>query len=364
MKKILFFINYLGSGGAQRQIVELAIGFKKREYDVSFLIYQKKYGDFYYQYLIEQGIAIDGVYESNYFKRIWKVRKYLRTHRFDILISFLEVASFMSEIATLPSKKWKLIVGERSADPAKFTSLKLRFFLQCHYLADYVVANSHANIEIVRKIAPRLSLNKCKVIYNSLDARKLEPDVSYKYLSRGFVNLVIASSHRFLKNLDGLIEAVNLLKPSEQNLLHITWYGSNNFDNSLNEGLKKIEVYKLNHLFTFHPATLDIYNHMREADAIGLFSHFEGLPNAICEALLLAKPVIVSTVSDLPLFIKEDVNGFLCDSKSSISISNALSKLINCPIQKLELMGKENRKLAKELFDTNKVLDEYEALFD
>ena len=51
MKKILFFINYLGSGGAQRQIVELAVGFKKRGYDVKFLIYQKEYGDFYYHYL-------------------------------------------------------------------------------------------------------------------------------------------------------------------------------------------------------------------------------------------------------------------------------------------------------------------------
>ena len=148
MKNLLFFINYLGSGGAQRQIVELAIGFKERGYNVRFLVYQKEYGDFYYDYLISRGIEIDGVYEKNYFKRILVIRRYLRSHNFDVLIAFLEVASFMSELAVLPSKKWKLIVGERSADPAKRKSIKLRFFLQCHILADYVVANSYANIAL------------------------------------------------------------------------------------------------------------------------------------------------------------------------------------------------------------------------
>ena len=39
MKRILCFIDSLGAGGAQRQLVNLAFGLKKRDYIVSFLVY-------------------------------------------------------------------------------------------------------------------------------------------------------------------------------------------------------------------------------------------------------------------------------------------------------------------------------------
>lgn len=115
MKHLLFFISGLGSGGAQRQIVELAVGFKGMGYNVRFLIYQKKWSEFYYQYIVNHGIEIDGIYEDNYLKRIYKVRRYIRSHKFDVVIAFLEAPSFMAELSGFPSRKWKLIVGERSA---------------------------------------------------------------------------------------------------------------------------------------------------------------------------------------------------------------------------------------------------------
>lgn len=363
MKNLLFFINYLGSGGAQRQIVELALGFKKRGYNVRFLIYQREHSEFYYNYLINRGIEIDGVFEKNYFKRILAVRKYLRTHNFDVLISFLEVASFMSEIATFPCRKWKLIVGERSADPAKSRSLKLRFFLQCHMLADYVVANSYTNINIVKKNAPIISTAKCKVIYNMLDGEKISPKKDFNFLSHDYVNLVVASSHRYLKNLNGLIEGVKLMPIEKRCKLHINWFGSNKFDDSLEKGMQKIEEYDLKEIFSFHNDTLDIYEYMKEADAIGLFSFFEGLPNAICEGLLLAKPVVVTRVSDIPLIIEEDKNGFLCDATAPVTISNALIKLVDSSPKKLKEMGERNRLLGLELFNNEKILSEYESLF-
>lgn len=363
MKNLLFFINYLGSGGAQRQIVELALGFKKRGYNVRFLIYQREHSEFYYNYLIDRGINIDGVYEKNYFKRIWATRRYLRTHNFDVLISFLEVASFLSEVAAFPCKKWKLIVGERSADPAKFTSLKLRFFLQCHILADYVVANSYANINIVREIAPMISAAKCKVIYNMLDGEKISPKNGFNFLSHDYVNLVVASSHRYLKNLDGLIEGVKLMPIEKRCKLRVNWFGSNKFDDSLEKGMQKIEEYNLKEIFSFHKDTLDIYEYMKEADAIGLFSFFEGLPNAICEGLLLAKPVVVTRVSDIPLIIEEDKNGFICEADKPETISNSLTKLVDCSAEKLKEMGEMNRLLGIKLFDKEKILNEYENLF-
>ena len=363
MKNILFFISGLGSGGAQRQIVELSIGFKEMGYNVRFLIYQEKWSEYYREYLRNHGVEIDGIFEDNYIKRIWKIRKYLRNNDFNVVIAFLEAPSFIAELATLPSKKWKLIVGERSADPAKHTSLKLKSFLHFHILADYVVANSQANIDIIQKIAPIVSQNKCKVIYNMYDEEHIKPDASYEFYKDGRFHLLVASSHRYLKNLDGLIEGVNLLKRADRVKLKISWYGNSRFDSSLEEGRKKIIQYGLEDVFSFYDPTLNIYEHMKNADAIGLFSHFEGLPNAICEGMLLGKPVVVSKVSDIPLLFQRGAKGFLCDANSPLTISEALLKILNCTPKELEIMGKENYLLASELFNKKKILDSYQSLF-
>lgn len=362
MKELLFFISGLGSGGAQRQIVELAVGFKSMGYNVRFLIYQNKWSEFYFQYITSHGIEIDGIYENNYLKRIYKVRRHIRSHKFDAVIAFLEAPSFMAELAGFPSRKWKLIVGERSADPAKRTSLKLRLFLKFHRFADYIVANSYANINIVREVAPGISSKKFRVIYNMLDSERLLPNKKNTFRKKGKLNLLVASSHRYLKNLDGLIEGVYLMEPQYRENLRISWFGSNKFDSSLEDGLKKIQSYNLEDMFSFHKETLDIYDYMREADAVGLFSFFEGLPNAICEGMYMGKPIVATRVSDVPLLVEDNVNGFLCDANSSSSISYALTLLVCCSVDELSNIGERNEKKAKELFDKTKILSDYEKI--
>src|SRR5690554_5871560 len=113
--KILCFIDSLGTGGAQRQMVELAKGFKEKGHEVSFLTYHKS--NFFKPELDKFNIPVKTIVESNYLKRLFKIRKFIRGHQPNVLLSFLDAANFMSIIASLPTKKWKLIVGERNAKP-------------------------------------------------------------------------------------------------------------------------------------------------------------------------------------------------------------------------------------------------------
>lgn len=363
MKRILFIINTLGSGGAQRQMVELAIGYKQRGYDVLILEYYRKFSNYYEDYLAAHDVPIDDIEESNYLKRIWKFCRYIREYHPDVIIAFLEVSSFIAEMSSIMSHKWKLIVGERSADPAKKTSKRLRFFLHCHRFADAVVANSNANIDIIREVAPELPESKFHVIYNILDQTKFTIDPQFKFCTDKKRKLLIASSHRYLKNLNGLIEAVRLLPEDLQKQLTIDWYGHSKLDDSLIVNTKKVQDYGFEDIFHFHKDTLEIYEYMRQADAVGLFSYFEGFPNAVCEGMFLAKPIIATAVSDIPLMLHEDENAFLCQAESPQTIANALIKFIQSSPEQLEEMGQRNRKIAEHLFDKKTILDQYEALF-
>src|SRR5690554_3955247 len=113
--RILCVIDSLGPGGAQRQLVELAKMFTRNGHSVFFLVYHQI--DFYKDELERFGISIRYILESSYLIRLYKIRQYIRNGRFDAVLSFLQASSFISEISALPFKSWKLVVGERSANP-------------------------------------------------------------------------------------------------------------------------------------------------------------------------------------------------------------------------------------------------------
>lgn len=350
--KILCVIDSLGSGGAQRQLVELAKGFKEKKHEVSFLTYHEI--NFFEPELNSFNIPVHTINENNYLKRILKLRKYIRQFEPDAVLAFLESAVFMATIAGFPIRKWKLVVGERSADPAILKSKRLRIFRWFHLFTDYVVANSHANLELVKKINPFLSQERMKVIYNIVNI----PHSDTKLKGSNKVNITIAASYRSIKNLEGLIEAVNLLTDNYKEKLVINWFG--NADNEYFGQMEKlIKDRKIQTTVKLHDKTTDIFSKYREADFVGLFSHHEGFPNTICEAMILKKPVIATKVSDIPLFIKENENGFLCESKNVMSIKNALIKAIDSDEKARKIMGVNNQILAKKSFEREKIIQSY-----
>src|SRR5690625_1899614 len=101
--KVLCLIDSLGSGGAQRQLIELAKGFKEKGHEVSFLTYHEI--NFFKPELDKVDIQVHTILEPNYLKRTLKIRKYIRNGNFDAVLSFLEGASFMAEIAGFPYRR-------------------------------------------------------------------------------------------------------------------------------------------------------------------------------------------------------------------------------------------------------------------
>lgn len=358
-KKILCIIDSLGSGGAQRQLVNLAINFKRDGFDVEFVTYFPF--DFYKRDLIDSSIKVTCINEKKYLSRIVKIKRFIDNSNCDIVISFLETPSFIATISLLFDRKKILIVGERSANPNIVKSIKLRFYRLFHIFTDYVVANSIANKKIVKRINPLLSTEKCKVIYNSIDTDKWSPKPMSTLKGDKRV-IVVAASHQYLKNLHTLIKAVNYLSQEDKNGLVVKWFGGLREDDSFEKGNELIEKLELDNVFQFFKPTNDIKTEMLNADAVGLFSHYEGFPNVICEGMSLGKPVLCSKVSDIPIFL-EHCQSFLFDSDDHIEMSKSISLLINMTQSELDEIGEHNRKVVIQNFDSEIIKEQYKSLF-
>ncbi len=362
--RILCVIDNLGSGGAQRQLVELALGFRGSGHEVVFLTYRPE--SFYYTDLKNAGISISCIMSNNYIKRFLKMRRFIRKGCYNTVISFLEGSNFICEVAGFPYRKWKLIVGERSANPNILKSYKLIIYRWFHICADYVVANSYANMQIVNSVNPLLSSSKCKIIYNIVDFGYWKPTIDYVPRKNGKLKLVVAASHLKLKNLNGLVVAISLLSQNERSLLEVEWYGDRIyepfFDNSLTQAKQKIKQYQLEDIISFYPATKDLNLKIQQADVVGLFSFYEGFPNVVCEGMGCAKPIICSSVSDIPSILSYDENLVFCP-ESVESIRNTLSYIIGISNQQLISIGQINEKIANDHFNKNIIINKYLDLF-
>ncbi len=359
--RILCVINSLCPGGAQRQLVNLAIGFKERRHEVSFLSY---YNDnFYASELSENGIAATFLVEPNYLKRFLKMRKFIRGGHYDAVLAFLEAPCFIATLSGFPFRRWKLVVGERSADPNILSSIKRRFYRWVHLFADFLVSNSQTNMDMVKRINPFMPNRKCKVIYNMLMINETTAPTNSTTLNDK-IKLVILANQNKSKNLNGLVEAVQLLSENEKSCLQIRWYGERLMNDYDEKALHKIDMLGLGSIITFHEPVKNVDVTINESDAVGLFSHYEGFPNVICEGMILKKPVICSNVSDIPILLKEDKNGFFCNPTDSTSILGALKKLLAADKKQLEKIGNTNRILANKLFKKEELIESYLKLLE
>ncbi|MBK6345971.1 MAG: glycosyltransferase [Bacteroidales bacterium] len=267
---VFFVIEDLGPGGAQRQIVNLALDLKAGGHLVSFLAYYPK--PFHNTFLTEKGIHIELLLGKSPFSRVLAIRKYIRSGDFDGVIAFLGTPAFICELAAIPFRRWKLIVGERSANPNLRRKFKLKFKRYFHFFVDYIVSNSYTNMEMVRAINPLLPARKCRVIYNSFDLGVYKPVDDFKFRKSGNLNIVIPASYRKLKNLFGLIEAVSALNSSERQNLEIHWYGDRSPkaepDFILEEAEALIEAKGLHDVFTLHNSEFEIHKVIQQADAM------------------------------------------------------------------------------------------------
>lgn len=360
MSKILCFIDNLGSGGAQRQLVTIAKIFKSKNHDVSFLIYGSSY--FFLEELKFNQIYVHECKTKNYISRIFKIRNHIRKNNYDVVISFLETPSFLNNFSAIGGKGWKVITSERSSKTHKFVTVKGKIYGFFQRYADFIVCNSNNARQLWINYYPKYE-KKVTTIYNAVQL----PEISSVYIPKKDkkIHLVVAASYQYLKNPLGLVKALSLLDSTEREKFLIEWYGQIEIvkigTKPYDETKKFIKDFNLENVVNLYGPTKSIANIMNKADFVALFSKVEGLPNVICEAMMIGKPIIMTRVSDYERLV-DDSNGFLCDSEDPESIKNTLIKANKLTDNEIIRMGNNSKRKAEKLFEENIIYDSWKAI--
>lgn len=133
---------------------------------------------------------------------------------------------------------------------------------------------------------------------------------------------------RFQKNHLLLLEVARLLKSSHPDwTFHLV---GKDFEDAYSGNIKKtILDLELSETVFIYGSCEDTQHCMDQASVCILTSQSEGLPVALLEYGLKQKPVVVTEVGEIPLIIKNGVNGFIVPKHDSTAFYLSLAKLID-----------------------------------
>ncbi|MCH8799793.1 MAG: glycosyltransferase [Chloroflexi bacterium] len=362
---ILLVIDSLGSGGAQRQLVWLAIGLAKRGHNVALFTYYSRIDHFKGE-LEEHKIELLEV-EKRYrfdFRPVLALRRIIALRRFDSVISFLNTPNIYTVLATFGNQNTRVVVSERKMFPDGRLRILVWMRYQFYRFADVVTVNSyHQRDRILRKFP--WCRYKLFEIWNGVNLSRFTPRPRRDINSRGGLRIIAVATVVDWKNAYNLIKALALAK-TEGAELHIDWAGrvlptkSSRYEYKRCQQL--IDSLKLEHEWRWLGVCENMHQVYRNYDALAHPSFAEGLPNVICEALATGLPVLAGDVCDHPLLIRDGVNGWIFDPGDPRSIADALLKLFRKSNAERVKMSHEARRFAEKKLGMDTLVDKYEQL--
>ena len=321
MKKIMFYINAIHDGGAERVMVNLAKYFSENGYDATLVTSFRDTWEYplaaTVRRLTLEEVEIKQSRIKRNFSRIKKLRDLCKSEKPDILISFMEEPNFRAILATrgLPVKT---LVSVRN-DPNKEYAGKIGQFVGKVLLpmADGCVFQTSD----AQKWFPERLQKKSRIIYNAVKEEFYQVErtpVRGEIVTCG--RLTEQKNHKLL--IDAFAEVQKIYPFATLKI-----YG----EGVLREKLQnQIESLNLNEKVFLMGATNDVAKALQTADLFVLSSDYEGMPNALMEAMAAGVPCIST---DCPCggpreLFGEDASDKLVPCNDSAQLAKAICKVL------------------------------------
>ena len=391
-KDILFIMNNLNCGGAEKALVSLLQTMDYNKYNVDLLLFKKE--GIFLNSVPKEVNLLEEPFGYNYFDMSIKnaILGCIKKFRFDIAINRLlaglifkteksrviceqKVWKYISRGIKSLNKQYDVAIGYLEKNPIYYCVEKVNANKKIGFIhndyeklgmnpdidikyfdkLDNIITVSEGCAEVLKQTFPQHK-SKIQVMYNIISPKVIHKMASEDIsIDKEKINIVSVGRLNYQKGFDIAIEACGLLKKNGYNFV---W-------NILGEGEERhkleemIKEHHLENVFILGGIKENPYPYIKHADIYVQPSRFEGKSIAIDEAKILNKPILVTNFSTAKDQIDDQTNGLIVDMNPE-SIYKGIKQLIDSE----ELRKKLSQNLSNEELGTEKEIEKLYNMFD
>ena len=348
--KVLFVINNLGSGGAERVLVDLITELSAKNINVELALLSSK-NSVYLNDIYDIGIKVHILKYENIKdpRNILELVKLIKTNNYTIIHSHLFPSQYWVSFARLILRRAdiKYVTTEHSTYNRR-RNIKIFKLLDRIVYKNYNKIVSVSNeIEDNLKSWIKLEADKFRIIYNGINLNHFKECKAYnkdEFLRSNNIKINVESEPIILcmvgrfspaKDQNTIIRSLSLLPE----YVHLILLGEGNL---MNQSIDLTKSLNLIHRVHFLGYQKEICKYLKLSDIIILSSNWEGFGLSAIEGMICGKPVIVSNVDGLVQTVGEA--GIKFQRGDEIDLSNKIKYLLS----NKEEMIKKSRESTKQ----------------
>lgn len=367
---IVFLIDGLGWGGAERLMIPILANMDRRLFSVRVGVFQVRNGNPIADDLRALGIPVDliPVPYMRDLTAVSRIAAYLKDVNADLIHAQLELGDILGGLAAL---RMRLpIVSTLHTMPSQNMSLKSRMHQEVEYFClrhffNMVISVSDEARQFHKDIG-KLPDRKTCTIYNGIDLSHFpaSPQSDREAVLREFnipaaaTVLITVAVLRELKGIQYMIRALPEILSVHPDLYYLI-AGSGDFQSALMEEAARVGV---SERVVFAGARKDVPALMSASDIFILPTLTEALPTVLAEAMAASLPILASRVGGVPEMVEDGINGKMVAPADPQQLANACTDMLRDP-DALVKMGLAGRQIVEEKFNVRVQVDKLQALY-
>ncbi len=343
--KIDFVTATLTSGGSERVISLLANAFCAKGHEVTIVCLNSHIVYYPIAPKVTVVFAEDEIQSTAIIKKTIWFRNYIRESKPDVVVPFME-AVYCVILLALIGVRVPVVSSER-IDPRRspfVRNILRRIFLP---LTTHLVVQT----QDIKNFYPSFIRKKTTVIYNPVSENVFSMPIVEKK------NIIISVGRLYKqKNQQMLIRAFKVISEAYPDY-KLVIYGEGPLRKELE---KTIEELHLVGRVLLPGVTDNVFEKLTESKLFCLTSDYEGMSNALIEAICVGLPVITTQVSGVEELIESGRNGETVKIGVTTSFAKAM-KMLLADEEKMKRYGAANKQMASK-FKTENIVEQWELL--
>lgn len=354
MAKILYLVDSLGTGGAERQL-SLLLKYLSPEWKVRAVSLG---GGPFYRVLLDQGTSVAVYQRRSRFDLIPVFQLYSEIIRYrpDIIHSW---GSLCSALVAPLCKAFRIFLIDGSIRIAAVSNRHYWRRRITFSLSDHIVANSHAGLS-----AYQIPAEKSSVVCNAIDPDRLELLKQNSNIRQDVTTVTMAGRISPYKDFPSFFEAARRLSAQEPGCWKFVAIGAGE-EKDRKSFVKLAEDLVAAGVVNLPQAGLEVLPYLREANIGVLLSAScfkEGISNSIMEYMACELPVVCSDSGGNRELVVDGETGFVIPPEDIDSFTEKLLFLKNNPDISYR-MGKAGYNRVISLCSIDRMIGEYEAIY-